>query len=219
MHFAIRPLAAAGLSVLAACGSITDPTSSSRFPSDASFAKGGGKPPKSPRPPILFVHGWNSNGSIWNTMIGRFQRDGWTSAQLHTFSYNSALSNTTTAAILDQKVDSIRTATGAAKVAIVTHSMGSLSARYYVLNLGGDGLVSALVSLGGPNHGTSTAAACALFFGQPSCVEMMPNSTFLAALNAIDETPGSLPDATVYAGVRAWVSQPAPSQLIASARW
>jgi len=116
-------------------------------------------------------------------------------------------------------VDSIRTATGAAKVAIVTHSMGSLSARYYVLNLGGDGLVSALVSLGGPNHGTSTAAACALFFGQPSCVEMMPNSTFLAALNAIDETPGSLPDATVYAGVRAWVSQPAPSQLIASARW
>ena len=28
--------------------------------------------------PILFVHGWNSSSSAWNTMVSRFQTDGWT---------------------------------------------------------------------------------------------------------------------------------------------
>ncbi|HEV3050080.1 MAG TPA: hypothetical protein VGX50_07220, partial [Longimicrobium sp.] len=28
------------------------------------------------RHPILFVHGWNSSGSVWNTMIANFKADG-----------------------------------------------------------------------------------------------------------------------------------------------
>jgi triacylglycerol lipase len=76
---------------------------------------------------------------------------------------------------------------GATKVDIITHSMGTLSARYYVRNLGGDGKVDALVSLGGANHGTSTANLCF----DASCVEMRPNSTFLTNLNSIDETWGT----------------------------
>jgi triacylglycerol lipase len=72
-------------------------------------------------------------------------------------------------------------------VAIITHSMGTLSARYYVRNLGEDGRVSAIVSLGGANHGTSTAQLCF----QVSCQEMWPNSSFLTALNNPDETPGT----------------------------
>lgn len=194
MRFAIRSLAATTLSVLAACGSITDPTGPSAFPSDPSFAKGGGKPPRPPKPqgtPILFVHGWNSTGGIWTTMIGRFKTDGWTDARLHAFSYNTAVSNATTAGIIGSKVDSILVATGASKVAIVSHSMGSLSARYYVKNvLGADGKVSAFVSLAGANHGTQTAGTCVFLFGQTSCAEMLPGSTFLTALNADDETPG-----------------------------
>jgi triacylglycerol lipase len=65
--------------------------------------------------------------------------------------------------------------------------MGTLSAHYYVRNLGGDGKVDALVSLGGTNHGTYTAALC----GITSCVEMRPNSKFITALNATDETWGT----------------------------
>jgi triacylglycerol lipase len=65
--------------------------------------------------------------------------------------------------------------------------MGTLSARYYIRNLGGDGKVDALVSLGGANHGTNTAAFCF----DTSCLEMRPNSSFLAALNATDETWGT----------------------------
>src|SRR5688572_20817266 len=93
----------------------------------------------------------------------------------------------TTAAIIGRKVDSIRKATGHPTVQIVTHSMGALSARYYVRNLGGDGKVDAVVSLGGPNHGTNTAVFCF----QTACREMLPGSSFLTALNATDETWGT----------------------------
>jgi triacylglycerol lipase len=120
-------------------------------------------------------------------MVGRFRADGWKASELATFSYNTGQSNAVTAQLIAGKVDSIRLATGAERVSIVTHSMGALSARYYVRSLGGDGKVDALVSLGGPNHGTSTAYACL----QTSCREMYPNSSFLTALNATDETWGA----------------------------
>jgi triacylglycerol lipase len=120
-------------------------------------------------------------------MVSRFKADGWTNAELANWSYNFRQSNATTASIIAQKVDSILAVTGATKVDIITHSMGTLSARYYVRNLGGEGKVDALVSLGGANHGTTTASLCF----DVSCVEMRPNSTFLANLNSVDETWGT----------------------------
>ena len=110
--------------------------------------------------PIVFVHGWNSSGSVWNTMISNFQRDGWASAELINWSYNTSQSNATTAAQLRDKVNAVLAATGNSKVDIITHSMGGLSSRYYVKNLLGEGKVDDWVSLGGPNHGTDTANAC-----------------------------------------------------------
>jgi triacylglycerol lipase len=139
-----------------------------------------------PRSPILFVHGWNSNGAIWTTMIDRFLADGYTGPELYSWSYDTSRSNALTAQDLSAKVSEILSTTGAAKVDIITHSMGALSARYYIKNLGGETRVDEFVSLGGPNHGTNTA----LFCGQVSCVEMRPNSSFLNALNKKDETPG-----------------------------
>ncbi len=139
------------------------------------------------RHPIIFVHGWNSSGTVWNTMKTRFQADGWTAAQLHSWSYNTSQSNATTAKQIATKVDSILAATGATRVDVISHSMGGLSSRYYAKSLGGDVKIDAWVSLGGPNHGTTTAYGCA----QTACVEMRPGSTFLKALNATDETPGA----------------------------
>jgi triacylglycerol lipase len=148
------------------------------------------KPGPGPGPvhdPILFVHGWNATSSTWTTMVGRFKADGWTDAELVNWSYNFRQSNATTATLIAAKVDSMLLATGATHVDIITHSMGTLSARYYVRHLGGDGKVDALVSLGGANHGTNTAAICF----DISCFEMRPNSSFLADLNAGDETFGT----------------------------
>jgi triacylglycerol lipase len=138
--------------------------------------------------PILFVHGWNSSSSTWNTMVNRFAADGWTSAELNNWSYNTSQSNATTASQIKAKVDGIISATGAAKVDIITHSMGGLSSRYYVKNLGGDLKVDEWVSLGGPNHGTDTANFCF----STACSEMRIGSSFLTALNSGDETPGAV---------------------------
>jgi triacylglycerol lipase len=141
--------------------------------------------------PIIFVHGWNSSGSTWNTMIARFRADGWTTAELNNWSYNTRQSNATTASELATRVNQVRAATGAAKVDLISHSMGGLSTRYYTKNLGGAANVDDFVSLGGPNHGTDTATLCAIFLGQTSCREMQPRSAFLTALNSGDETPGA----------------------------
>ncbi|MEE1754717.1 esterase/lipase family protein [Streptomyces sp. SP18CS02] len=137
--------------------------------------------------PIVFVHGWNSSGSTWNTMADRFRSDGWPNDRLYQWTYASTQANATTAAQLAQEIDRVLAATGAARVDLVTHSLGSLSSRYYLKNLGGDRKVDAWVSLAGPNHGTDTAYWC----GGAACAEMRPGSAFLNALNAGDETPGT----------------------------
>jgi triacylglycerol lipase len=105
------------------------------------------------------------------------------------FSYDYRLSNATTAQTIANKVDSVLLATGAHHVDIITHSMGALSARYYVRNLLpiGDRRVDAVVNLGGTNHGTITAFGCTPI----SCTEMRPYSSFVTKLSATDETWGT----------------------------
>jgi triacylglycerol lipase len=152
---------------------------------------GGGEPSPEPTPngqdPILFVHGWNSSGSVWGTMIDRFKADGWTDAQLFNWSYNYRQSNKTTAQEVLTKVNDIKAQTGANKVDVITHSMGGLSTRWCVKFTGCDGHVDGWVSLGGPNHGTNSANLCF----DTSCREMRIGSAFLTELNAADETPGN----------------------------
>lgn len=151
-------------------------------------------PPVTPvtHDPILFVHGYGRTSADWNFMITQFKVAGWTDAELYTIDYGVLQSNVGIADEVKAKVDGILAATARTRVDIVAHSMGSLSTRYYIRNLGGDGKVDAWVSLGGPNHGTSTANDC----GFSPCLEMRPGSSFLAALNTGDETPGTVRYAT-----------------------
>jgi triacylglycerol lipase len=145
--------------------------------------------PPPPHYPIIFMHGFNGNSTTWTTMVSRFKSDGYGDAELVNWSYDFNQSNATTAQKLSAKIDSVLAASGAHHVDIVTHSMGGLSARYYVRNLllSADTRVDAVVALGVPDHGTSTAFGC-----QPvSCAEMRPYSSFLTKLNATDETWGT----------------------------
>jgi len=140
--------------------------------------------------PILFVHGWSESSSLWNTMIGRFEKDGYAKSALSAYSYNTATSNKTLAeAEVKSHVETLlKNNPGATKVDIIAHSMGSLNTRWYIKFVGGESKVDDWVSLGGPNHGTETANTCS----QTSCVEMRVGSTFLSELNAGDETPGAV---------------------------
>jgi triacylglycerol lipase len=137
--------------------------------------------------PILFVHGWSESSSVWKTMIGRFEKDGWKKSELSNYSYNTSQSNKTSAANeVKPRVEALLGFTG--KVDIIAHSMGSLNSRWYIKFLGGESTIDEWVSLGGPNHGTDTANFCF----STACTEMRIGSTFLSELNATDETPGAV---------------------------
>jgi triacylglycerol esterase/lipase EstA (alpha/beta hydrolase family) len=144
--------------------------------------------------PVLFVHGLSSGSGVWNNMINNLSASGYT--RLYNWSYNWGQSNATTASQIASKVSSIRSATGAARVDIVSHSMGALGARYYIKNLGGQSYVNDYVSIAGPNHGTGWANGCLIYV---SCQQMVPGSSYLNSLNSGDETPGtSISYATIH---------------------
>jgi triacylglycerol lipase len=139
--------------------------------------------------PILFVHGYTESASVWNTMIGRFEKDGYSKSFLSAYSYNTSQSNVIDAEKeVKPRVEALLKNTGATKVDIVAHSMGSLNSRWYIKFLGGEAKVDDWVSLGGPNHGTDFANFCF----SASCVEMRIGSKYLGELNAGDETPGAV---------------------------
>jgi triacylglycerol lipase len=139
--------------------------------------------------PILFVHGWSESSSLWKTMISNFEKDGYPKSYLSNYSYNTSQSNIVDAENeVKPRVESLLKTTGASKVDIIAHSMGSLNSRWYIKFLGGESTVDEWVSLGGPNHGTDTANFCFSI----ACEEMRAGSAFLAKLNEGDETPGAV---------------------------
>jgi triacylglycerol lipase len=139
--------------------------------------------------PILFVHGWSSTESVWNTMKANFEKDGYSKSFLSSYTYNTSQSNKVDAEKeVKPRVEALLKATGATKVDIIAHSMGSLNSRWYIKFLGGEATVDDWVSLGGPNHGTETANFCF----STACTEMRVGSKFLSELNAGDETPGAV---------------------------
>src|SRR6201746_1030218 len=137
--------------------------------------------------PILFVHGYAPTASRLNTMIGRFEKDGYAKSSLSAYSYNTSQSNKVDAEEVKSHVESLLKATGATKVDIIAHSMGSLNSRWYIKFLGGEAKVDDWVSLGGPNHGTEFANFCF----STSCTEMRIGSKFLGEMNAGDQNPGT----------------------------
>lgn len=138
--------------------------------------------------PILFIHGYGGNTSNWDTMRQRFLADGWKDYELYSYNYSFLSSNATNAAEIRDQVNNIISTTGATKVDIIAHSMGSVSSRYYLKNLGGSDKIDAWVSLAGPNHGTDYVENQNCNF--TPCREIIPGSAFLVALNGGDETPG-----------------------------
>ncbi|KUO08373.1 esterase/lipase family protein [Streptomyces sp. DSM 15324] len=164
--------------------------------------------------PVVFVHGISSSSSSWNDWVADFKADGYTSAELDAWTYSWSQSNVTTANQLATEIKNVLARTGASKVDLVVHSMGALSARYYLKNLGGTSYVDDFVSVAGVNHGTSVAALCSWLY--TSCAEMVTGSSFLTALNAGDETPGSVTYGTYWSNCDAAID-PDSSALLSGA--
>ncbi|MFC0849971.1 esterase/lipase family protein [Streptomyces noboritoensis] len=145
--------------------------------------------------PVVFVHGYNADPGVWGGMREDFKAAGYTDAELFSWGYDTGQSvNEVLSGRFAAYVDQVRARTGAAKVDVVAHSFGSLVTRWYVKFGGGTATVGHWVSLAGPNHGTSTAWACALW--SQACRDMTPGSYVQKHLAEGDETPGAVQYAT-----------------------
>lgn len=138
---------------------------------------------------IVFVHGIAGAGSNWDPLIARFEQDGWPADRLIARSYANPSwgSNVDNAAQLAQWVQELRDR-GAQHIAVVAHSMGGLSSRYYLQRLGGTASVEVFVTLGTMHHGLLSAclSPVAVTVWQELCLA----GTFVTDLNTAPATPG-----------------------------
>jgi pimeloyl-ACP methyl ester carboxylesterase len=112
------------------------------------------------RPPVVLLHGFIDNRSVFVLLRRSLARYGW--HHLESLNYSPLTCDIRTAAeLLDRHIEEICARTGHREVDIVGHSLGGLIARYYVQRLGGDRRVRTLVTLGTPHGGTSVAPLAA----------------------------------------------------------
>ncbi|SCL15784.1 Triacylglycerol esterase/lipase EstA, alpha/beta hydrolase fold [Micromonospora nigra] len=146
--------------------------------------------------PVIVVGGLSGIATVYQPLAARLRADGY-----RVWIYqlpNLGLGDITDSArAFSTFVGQVRASTGAAKVDVVAHSEGGLVSRYYIKSLGGASAVGRYVSLGSPQYGTYVAnivkflglGSCA---GIVACQQMSIGSTFLAGLNAGDDTPGAV---------------------------
>lgn len=114
-------------------------------------------PPRAPSAsmPVLFLHGYFSNGAILGALVRSLEARG--AGPLHTLDFKGLTTPIgSLVAQLQAQVDDLVEATGQPKVILACHSMGGLVARAYLARHGA-GRVAKLVTMGSPHHGTSLA--------------------------------------------------------------
>ncbi|ATO18153.1 lipase [Micromonospora sp. WMMA2032] len=151
--------------------------------------------------PVVVVGGLIGISIAYEPIAARLRADGYRVSiyQLPNLGFGDIRES---ARALSSYVDQVRAATGASRVDLVTHSEGGLVSRWYVKFLGGSAKVDQYVSLGSPQYGTYVAnivnflglGSCA---GIVACQQMTIGSSFLADLNAGDDTPGPVRWTTV----------------------
>ncbi|PRY20551.1 esterase/lipase family protein [Pseudosporangium ferrugineum] len=142
-------------------------------------------PPSAPRAaaePVVLVHGWEGSPANMSAM-----RDAFVAAGHPTYVIDlPGEENVANATAIAGLVGRVRAETGAPAVHLVGHSMGGLSARYFIKRLGGAEVVLTYVSMGTAQNGYLPACLLPLDAGGQMC----PSSEFLRDLNEGDDTPG-----------------------------
>lgn len=168
----------------------------------------GCKPTAAHPRPVVLVHGtFADRSNSWQAISPLLKNNGYCVFALNYGAYNGSGAIgvygvgdvAASAAELNAFVDEVRAATGAAEVDLVGHSQGGMMPRYYLKNLGGAAEVHTLVGLSPSNHGTTLDGLFVLsnffpganqFVGGlcPACEQQRAGSSFITALNAVDET-------------------------------
>ncbi|MEV0603466.1 alpha/beta fold hydrolase [Streptomyces sp. NPDC050315] len=129
-------------------------------------------------PPVLLLHGFIDNRSVFVLLRRSLRRHGW--CHLEALNYSPLTCDIRKAAeLLGRHVEDVCERTGHRRIDLVGHSLGGLIARYYVQRLGGDARIRTLVTLGTPHGGTRLAA---LLPAHPLVRQMRPDSDVIKEL-------------------------------------
>ena len=104
--------------------------------------------------PVLLVHGYGCNSGYWAHLVPLLDREGISHASIDLEPVAGSIDDY--APLLEERVQALCAATGAARIAIVAHSMGGLAARAWMRRYG-SARVSRVITLGTPHHGTKLA--------------------------------------------------------------
>ncbi len=136
--------------------------------------------------PVLLVHGFTGSPTSFSTMLQRLTDAGRTAAAIDLPSEDNIVNA--------RAIRDFAAARGWTRFDVVGHSMGGLSARYFLKSLSGTASVDAYVSLGTPQYGISSACVLPPSYGGQMC----PRSSFLKNLNQGDDTPPDSYYTTLY---------------------
>ena len=140
---------------------------------------------KSPQPtgnlkgqPILFVHGYCNDGSVWIYQKRRLAQEGL--GPLYTIDLGHPFRSIRDyAKKVADKAAEIAQETGKKELILIGHSMGGLVSSFYALELAPRDTVTDVITIASPLNGTIVAN---LGFG-PNAREMERNSELVSALN------------------------------------
>jgi triacylglycerol lipase len=138
--------------------------------------------------PVLLVHGFRGSSSGWQALRTSLLAQGYRDSEIGAIDYADDASNVDVAHEIARAAAALRARTGAARIDVVSHSMGAISSRYWLERLGGARDVDAWVSLAGVNEGTVWAYGCYVL---TPCREMVPTSSVLDRLNRAFDPSGT----------------------------
>lgn len=134
--------------------------------------------------PVVLVHGWGGSTADVAVLADRLRAEGHPAYPV----VLPGQENVANAEAIATTVERARYEHGGARVGIIGHSMGGLSARYYLQELGGAEHVGHYVSMGTAHLGYQPACHLPPDLGGQMC----PDSAFMAELGEGDPTPGDV---------------------------
>jgi triacylglycerol lipase len=144
-------------------------------------------------PPIVFVPGWAMNRACFLVLRHRLRHDGWPHAL--GVNYRTLHGDLLEGARRVQgAVEALCTATGAAHVILIGHSMGGIVCRAYLRYLGGMQRVTKVITLASPHRGSKLYALSL----DPMVQDMREGSAFLHDLGDDDPIPGAVDFTAIY---------------------
>ncbi len=142
--------------------------------------------------PVVLIHGVLVNDGVW-LLVRRFlARTG--VAPVYTMNYGPPLADIELfAEQLHTRIEQILGATGAARVVLVSHSMGGLVARAYLRRCGSQ-RVEKLIAIGAPHHGSVLAYT----FPGLCLAQMHPGHPWLVELNRDEARAAPVPITSIW---------------------